>query len=104
MKLDNPAPDVQVDPRPIPRQRAGGTSRRVTTFYDGARWGYCVEGEPDPGHRYADRAHAVAGGRFLAQSLGAEHVVEDESGAVAECTDCGEVCDCHPRSGTGPGA
>ena len=105
MKLDKPAADVRADPRPIPRQRSAGTVHpRVTTFFDGSRWSYRVEGQPDLGHRYADRAQAEAGGRFLAQSLGAEHVIEDESGAVAERVDCSRVCDCHPRHGARPGA
>ena len=91
-------------PRPIPRQRNRRTGGRVTTFWDGDAWTYRVEGEPELGHHFQDRALAVAGGRYLAESLGAEHVIEDGDGSVLERVDCGDVCSCHPRDGARAGA
>jgi hypothetical protein len=81
----------------IPRQRSRRTGPRVTTFFDGARWSYRVESEPALGHGYADLAQAVAGGRYLARTMRAEHVIENEDGTVLERTDFGEQCSCHPR-------
>ena len=94
------APDAS---RVVPRQRDPRATRRVTTFWDGGAWTYRVEGEAPLGHRYADPEPALAGGRYLAKTLGAEHVVENQDGSVRECVDCGEVCACHRRDGTSPG-
>lgn len=89
---------------PIPRQRTRRTGGRVTTFWDGTAWSYRIEGEPELGHHYRDREQAVAGGRYLAETLGAEHVIEDDHGSVLERVDCGDLCSCHPHHGARPGA
>jgi len=89
-------------PRPVPRQRTPRGGGKVSTFWDGARWSYRVEGQPALGHGYADIAPAIAGGRYLARTLGVEHVIEDETGAVRERVDWGRQCGCHPRERTRP--
>lgn len=94
---------VRKAPRAIPRQRTARPTRRVRTFWDGTGWSYGVEGDATLGHRYAEEAPAVAGGRYLARTLGAEHVVEDEHGNVRERVDWSESCSCHPRDGARSG-
>ncbi|MFL6157932.1 MAG: hypothetical protein ACJ72D_17710 [Marmoricola sp.] len=102
--------EVRGLPRPIPRQadrntaadrsyRSGALVRapQVTTFHDGARWTYGVEGEPDLGHRFEDLAPALAGARYLARSRRAVLVIQDRTGDRLETVDYGGTCDCHAR-------
>ena len=98
----------------MPQQRSPRTAPdaepvlgpRVTVFHDGTHWSYRVEGEPDPGHLFADLSPALAGAGYLARTLRAELVVLDTDGAVCERAHHGEACRCHPHAspnGAGPG-
>jgi hypothetical protein len=83
-----------------PGSAPAGHPARVTTFYDGSHWSYRVDDERDLGHRFGDRAPAVAAGRYLARSRGAVLVIKDEDGSVSEVLDYSETCSCHSAHGT----
>lgn len=86
-------------PRAIPQQRSASPRPQVRTFWDGSRWTYRIVGEPDLGHRFSEPAQALAAGRYLARTMRAELVVENEDGSLRERTDYGAECGCHPRGG-----
>lgn len=56
----------------------------VETYYEGGQWKNKADGDTEDSNVFDTKAEAQAKGREMAKELGAEHVIKNKDGTIAE--------------------